>query len=72
MTNDEKLDKILEMQHTQSTDLTQIKTILLPPGEDPPLVDLKKRVSALERWRSYLAGAFAVIAALFGWHVGKS
>lgn len=33
--------------------------------------DHEKRLSALERWRSYVLGAGAVLAALFSWLVAR-
>lgn len=45
----------------------EAKVDILLTTQDRELTDLRKRVSALERWRSWLAGGFAVVS--FGWGV---
>ena len=58
----DKLDRILE-------DTTRIKTALWPDENQPGVLTRHdERLDNLERWRSYLAGAWAVVAALFGIH----
>lgn len=44
----------------------EAKVDILLTTQDRELTDLRKRVSALERWRSYLAGAFAILSFLWG------
>ena len=48
--------------------VTQIHTILRADKEVNAIEALEGRVSTLETWRSYLAGAWAVIMALFVIH----
>lgn len=70
--SDEKLDRIIAKLDEQGRDLTEIRTILLPPGEEPPLAAIEDRVRRLENWRSYLAGAWAVVAGALGIHFGTA
>jgi hypothetical protein len=61
--HDEKLDRIL-------SDTAQIKAALWPDPNQPGLLTkYGERLDSLEKWRSYLLGAWAVAAGFFGYHV---
>lgn len=66
--SEEKLDRILKVQEEQGKLIGEVHLTLFPRGDTPPLVELEDRLSSLEKWRSYIAGAIGVVMALLGLH----
>jgi len=65
-------DDLREMREmlTENLALTnRMCAVLFPPNEPSAITTINKRINRLESWRSYLTGAYAVIAGLFSIHV---
>lgn len=66
----EDIREIRQMMTDNLRMTTEVHTILFPaPGQPNAIQAVSERVDKLETWRSYLAGAWAVISAFFGMHV---
>lgn len=60
------------MEHDLHERLAVLETKIDMLLERESTASHEKRISALERWRSYLLGAWAVLAGLFAWsHTGR-
>jgi len=70
----DELRAIRENQQEHLRELTEIRTVLLPPNTKPPLEELDERVGKLESFRWMLMGGvialegvYHVLAGKMGW-----
>ncbi len=70
--NDEDVRELRQLLTENLRVTTEIHTVLFPaPGQPNAVQSLTHRVAKLEAWRSFLSGAWAVVTAIFSWHVVK-
>jgi hypothetical protein len=73
MTDESLHDDVREIRSLVTQNLAktiQIESAIWPDKGQPSLLTVhENRIKSLETWRSWLGGAWAVVTALFGYHV---